>query len=27
MTIFDRFNVRVVAAGAGLCGVAMALSP
>jgi hypothetical protein len=27
MTIFDRFNVRVVAAGAGLCGVAIALSP
>jgi hypothetical protein len=27
MTIFDRFNVRVIAAGAGLCGVAMALSP
>jgi hypothetical protein len=27
MTIFDRFNVRVVVAGAGLCGVAMALSP
>ena len=27
MTIFDRFNVRVVAAGAGLFGVAMALSP
>ena len=27
MTIFDRFNVRVVAAGAGLCGVAMVLSP
>src|SRR5258707_14560567 len=27
MTIFDRFNIRVVAAGAGLCGVAMALSP
>jgi hypothetical protein len=27
MTIFDRYNIRVVAAGAGLCGVAMALSP
>jgi hypothetical protein len=27
MTIFDRFNVRVFAAGAGLCGVAIALSP
>jgi hypothetical protein len=27
MTIFDRFNIRVVAAAAGLCGVAMALSP
>jgi hypothetical protein len=27
MTIFGRFNVRVVVAGAGLCGVAMALSP
>ena len=27
MTIFGRFNVRVVAAGAGLCGAAMALSP
>ena len=27
MTIFDRFNIGVVAAGVGLCGVAMALSP
>jgi len=27
MTIFDRFNVRIVAAGAGLCGIAVALSP
>jgi hypothetical protein len=27
MTIFDRVNMRVVAVGAGLCGVAMALSP
>ena len=27
MTIFVRFNIRVVAAAAGLCGVAMALSP
>ena len=27
MTNFGRFNVRVVAAGAGLCGVAIALSP
>ena len=27
MTIFGRFNVRVVVAGAGLCGVAMALGP
>jgi hypothetical protein len=27
MTIFGRFNVRVVAAGAGLCWVATALSP
>src|SRR6185503_17766070 len=27
MTIFDRFNIAVVAAGAGLCGVALALSP
>ena len=27
MTIFDRFNIGVVAAGAGLCGVAIALSP
>ena len=27
MTIFDRFNITVVAAGAGLCSVALALSP
>ncbi len=27
MTVFDRFNIRVVAAAAGLCGVAVALSP
>src|SRR3954465_7669156 len=27
MTVFDRFNITVVAAGAGLCGVALALSP
>ena len=27
MTIFDRFNIGVVAAAAGLCGVAIALSP
>ncbi|MGH3969875.1 MAG: hypothetical protein ACRDTV_17590, partial [Mycobacterium sp.] len=27
MTIFDRFNITVVGAGAGLCGAAMALSP
>ncbi len=27
MTIFDRVNIRVIAAGAGLCGVALALSP
>ena len=27
MTIFDRFTITVVAAGAGLCGVALALSP
>jgi hypothetical protein len=27
MTIFDRFNITVVAAGAGLCGVALAFSP
>jgi hypothetical protein len=27
VTIFDRFNIGVVAAGAGLFGVAMALSP
>ena len=27
MRIFDRFNIGVVAAGAGLCGVAIALSP
>ncbi|MGB9302424.1 MAG: hypothetical protein WCB92_01725, partial [Mycobacterium sp.] len=27
MTIFDRFNIKVIAAGAGLCGVAIALSP
>src|SRR6478672_11344911 len=27
MAIFDRFNIKVVAAGAGLCGVAIALSP
>src|ERR1700736_1742476 len=26
MTIFDRLNIRVVAVGAGLCGVAVALS-
>lgn len=27
MTIFDRFAIRVVAAGVGLCGAAMAFSP
>jgi len=27
MTSFDRFNITVVAVGAGLCGVALALSP
>ena len=27
MRVFDRFNIRVVAAAAGLCGVAVALSP
>ena len=27
MTIIDRFNITVVAAGAGLCSVALALSP
>ena len=27
MAVFDRCNVRVVAMGAGLCGVAIALSP
>src|SRR6185295_12636918 len=27
MAIFDRFNIRLVAAGAGLCGIALALSP
>ena len=27
MAIFDRFNIKVVAAGAGLCGIAIALSP
>src|SRR6185312_4674707 len=27
MTIFDRFNITAVAAGAGLCSVALALSP
>ena len=27
MTIFDRFNIGVVAAAAGLCGIAIALSP
>jgi hypothetical protein len=27
MRVFDRFNITVVAAGAGLCSVAMALSP
>jgi hypothetical protein len=27
MTIFDRFSVRVIAAGVGLCGAAMAFSP
>lgn len=26
-TIFDRFDIRVVVAAAGLCGVAIALSP
>ena len=27
MTISNRFNMRVIAVGAGLCGIAMALSP
>jgi hypothetical protein len=27
MTIFNRFNIGVIAAGAGLCGVAIALGP
>ncbi|MCV7074341.1 hypothetical protein H7I94_00070, partial [Mycobacterium szulgai] len=27
MTIFDRFNFKVIAAGAGLCGAAISLSP
>ena len=27
MTMFDRFNIGVVAAAAGMCGVAIALSP
>lgn len=27
MAIFDRSTIRVIAAGAGLCGVAIALSP
>lgn len=27
MAIFDRFTVRAVAAGAGLCGLALALTP
>src|SRR6478752_4390327 len=27
MRVFDRFTITVVAAGAGLCGVALALSP
>ena len=27
MAIFDRFNIRLVAAGAGLCVIAIALSP
>jgi hypothetical protein len=27
MWVFDRFNITVVAAGAGLCAVAMAVSP
>ena len=27
MTIFDRFNLKVVAAAAGLCGAALSLSP
>src|SRR6476646_8639647 len=27
MAIFDRFNIKVVAAAAGLCGVAIALRP
>ncbi|MCB1686424.1 MAG: hypothetical protein KDI31_18140, partial [Pseudomonadales bacterium] len=27
MAIFDRISIRVVAVGAGLCGIAFALSP
>jgi hypothetical protein len=27
MAVFDRLNIRVLAAGAGLCGVALVLSP
>jgi hypothetical protein len=27
MTIFDRFSIRLVAAGAGLCGAALCFSP
>src|SRR3954470_17457824 len=27
MTIFDRFNIKVIVAGAGLCGAAMSFSP
>jgi hypothetical protein len=27
MAIFDRIHIRVIAVGAGLCGVAIALSP
>jgi hypothetical protein len=27
MTIFDRFSIRLVAAGAGLCGAALVFSP
>ena len=27
MTIFDRFNIKVIAVGAGLCGAAIAFSP
>ena len=27
MAVFDRLSIRVAAVGAGLCGIALALSP